>query len=226
MTRDEQKSAKQRGKDFDAAIKREARKAGWRFAGGDVFRQSGDWFIGVTSWLLWGRGAVVRIMIKPMALDPLFWSIVGLTENEALPLSFRTTGAWVLRPPSIENHVGLDVVEVEALASEVLTWANQRSTELLETISLETMLAELAYSQPLHGQHCALAACLHILAGEDEAAMLLCRTDDNNDHPLVRESGGFVTHNGDGSISTFLEQARDWIALKRRHDLALVKGQA
>jgi len=164
-------------------------------------------------------------MIKPMALDPLFWSIVGLKENEALPLSFRAIGAWVLRPPSIEDNVGLDTVEVGALAREVLKWVNQRTSRLLETMSLETMLAELVQREPLRGQHRALAVCLHLLAGDHEAAMGLCRIDDTDENPPVRDGGGFTTRNGDGSIATFLDQARDWIALKRRDDLRLVKRQ-
>lgn len=222
LTREQQRSAKQRGKDFDAALKGAARETGWRFARGEVFRQSGDWFISIVPSLLWGRGAIVRMTIKPMALDPLFWNIVGLDENEALPLSFRATGAWVLRPPSIDDHVGLSTREVEQLASEVLRWGDQRTSKIVGTISLDTMLAELVKNEPLRGQHRALAACLHILAGDHETATRLCRVADTDAHPMLRDSGGFTTHNSDGSISTFFDQARDWIARKRRDDLSIV----
>ena len=85
LTREQQKAAKQRGKDFDAALKVRSRAAGWRFARGEVFRQTGDWFISILPSLLWERGALVRMTVKPMTLDPLFWQIVGLSENEALP---------------------------------------------------------------------------------------------------------------------------------------------
>lgn len=95
LTREEQKAVKQRSNDFDAALKRDARAAGWRYARGTIFRQSADWFISILPSLLWKRGAVVRIMVKPMAIDPLFWDIVGLTNNNTPPLSFRATGAWV-----------------------------------------------------------------------------------------------------------------------------------
>ena len=222
LTREQQKAAKQRGKDFDAALKRGACSAGWRYARGEVFRQSGDWFISIMPSLLWERGVVVRMMVKPMALDPLFWDIVGLNENEALPLSFRATGAWVLRPPSTDEHVGLNTAEVQALSVEVWEWSNRRATEILKTISIETMLTALPSGENLGGQPRALATCLHILLDDLDGAMRLCRIDDAETHPLMREGGGFTTHNRDGSISTFLDQARDWIARKRRGELSVV----
>jgi hypothetical protein len=219
LTREQQRSVKQRRKEFDALLKGKARAAGWRFVRGEVFRQTGDWFINIMPSLLWERGAIVRMMTKPMALDPVFWNIVGLNENEALPLSFRATGAWVLRPPSIDDHVGLDTIEVEPLAAKVLDWSNQRATAVLQSISLKSMLAALPDEQHLRGQHRALAICLNIMMNDLDGAMRLCRVDDPATHPLMREGGGFTTHNRDGSISTFLDQARDWIARKRRGEL-------
>ena len=219
MTREQQRSVKQRGKEFDAALKGKARAAGWRFARGEVFRQTGDWFISVMPALLWEHGAMVRMTVKPMALDPLFWDIVGLSENRALPLSFRATGAWVLRPPSTDDYLGLNTIQVGPLAAEVLEWSNQRSAAVVQSISFKSMLAALPEEQHLRGQPRALATCLHIMMNDLDGASRLCRVDDPAAHPLMREGGGFTTHNGDGSISTFLDQARDWIARRLRGDL-------
>ena len=72
LTRDQQRAVTQREKDFNAALKRAVRAAGWRFASHHVFRQSGDWFVSMFLTLLWERGVEVRMMIKPMTLDPLF----------------------------------------------------------------------------------------------------------------------------------------------------------
>lgn len=222
LTREQQKAVKQRGKDFNVALKSGARAAGWRFARGTVFRQTGDWFVDILPSLLWERGAHVRIMIKPMALDPLFWDIVGLSENESLPLSFRATGAWVLRPPFTDDHVGLPIAEVQPLAAAVLDWGNLRSAEMLPSISIPSMLAALPGEERLHGQGRALAICLRILSGDLDGALRLCRIDDPALHPLMRDSGGFTTHHHDGSTSTFLDQARDWIARRRRGELRIV----
>ncbi|MBY8829795.1 hypothetical protein [Hephaestia mangrovi] len=213
---------KQRGKDFDAALKAKARHTGWRFARGEIFRQKGDWFINVMPSLLWERGAIVRMMVKPMALDPLFWDVVGLSGNEALPLSFRASGAWVLRPPSIDEPIALVASEVELLAAEILDWSNRRAQTVLQNTSLRSMLAELPDEQELRGQHRALAICLNIMMNDLDAANILCEVNDPTPHPLMRDAGGFTTHNSDGSISTFLEQARDWIARKRLNELRAV----
>jgi hypothetical protein len=162
------------------------------------------------------------MMVKPMALDPLFWDIVGLSENEALPLSFRATGAWVLRPPSTDDHVGLNTTEVEPLAAEVLNWGNQRASEILKSISIESMIAALPNGEHLRGQRRALAVCLRVLAKDLDGAIHLCRMDDPDTHPLMREGGGFSTRNRDGTISTFIDQARDWIARKRRSEMSVI----
>ncbi|MFK4875376.1 hypothetical protein [Novosphingobium sp. ZW T3_23] len=142
-----------------------------------------------------------------------------MRDNEALPLSFRATGAWVLRPASVDGHIGLSTFEVGSLATQVLEWCDQRAAALLQSISLKSMLFALPDEQHLRGQNRALAICLHIMMNDLEEAMRLCRIDDPAAHPLMREGGGFTTHNPDGSVSTFLDQARDWIARKRRGEL-------
>ncbi len=222
LTREQQKGGKQRFKDFDAALKRQAGAAGWRFARGEVFRQTGDWFITTRPSLLWERGALVRMTIKPMAVDPLFWDIVGLSENAVLPLSFRAMGAWVLQPRSNDGHIGLKTIEVEQLAAEVLKWANEQANEKLSTISVETMLAELPKEECLRGQQRALAICLHILTGDLDAALHLCRVERPDPHLISEESGGFAMRNHDGSVATFLDRAREWIVRKRRDELSVV----
>ena len=83
------------------------------------------------------------------------------------------------------------------------------------------MLAMLPDEEHLRGQHRALAICLRIMTDDLDGAARLCRIDDPYTHPLMREAGGFTTHNSDGSISTFLDQARDWITRKRREGLRL-----
>lgn len=219
LTREQQRSAKLRAKEFDGALKSTARAAGWRFARGEVFQQTGDWFVNVVPSLLWERGAYASMMVKPMALDSLFWEIVGLRDNEALPLSFRATGAWVLRPASVNGHIGLSTFEVGSLATQVLEWCDERASALLQSISLKSMLLALPHDQHLRGQNRALAICLHIMMDDLDKAMRLCRINDPAAHPLMHECGGFTTHNADGSVSTFLDQACDWIARKRRGEL-------
>jgi len=222
LTREQQRQLKQRNKDFDAALKSEARLSKWGYAGGSVFCQREDWFINATAGLSWEHGVGLDIGIKPMELDPLFWDIVGLGENRALPLSFRANGAWVLRPATSRARFGADVSDVGALAALAMAEIDRWAGELVASTSITTMLNALPKGEDLRGPPRALAVCLNLLNNDPDRAQQLCRTDDSDAHPLVREGGGFSTHNPDGSVSTFLDQAREWIAHKRRSDMHTV----
>lgn len=220
MTREQQRQAKQHRKSYFAALKRGARGAGWSFAREQLFRKEGEWFVSVQSAPLPERGARLRIVVKPMALDPLFWNIVGLDDNNQLPLSFRATGAWVLRPAWMEERLGTDEPDAERLAVQVLDESRRRSSEIVATRSLSTMLDDLPASPDLVGQNLALAVCLTILSGDLEKAMDLCRTNEA-DAASRFHAGGFVTADEAG-ISTFVNQAVDWIARQRRDKLTAV----
>ena len=126
VSRADAKAEKQRASDFAAALKRRARVSRWRVAGGILFRDDDGWFAQVSAWPGWGRGAAIQWSTKPMALDLLFWDIVGLPEHRRLPLSFRARGSWVLRPLPAHCGVAPDVAEPEALAERVVAWCDAR----------------------------------------------------------------------------------------------------
>jgi hypothetical protein len=218
LSREERKLAKQRERDFHASLKSRARDAGWRYAAGEIFRREGDWFVCNLPSLAWGRGAWARLTVKPMALDPLFWEIVGLSENNALPLSFRANGAWVLRP---EWHVGAIATQetaVEKLADQMLDWSNRQID--IDGWSIRRMLDGLGPSDGLKYQNRTLAICLHLLEGNFDEAELLCRQA-GDQSPLEADGGGFTTGHGDGTRSTFNQQALAWIAKERRTTMTL-----
>jgi hypothetical protein len=203
VSREEARSAKERAKVFSAALKVEAKASGWRYANGGVFRQHGDWFVNVLPSLLWERGVKATSFAKPMAVDPVFWRIVGLPQNEKLPLSFRANGAWVLRPPFSEAFIALDERESERLAREFVEWSTDRLTEVSAS-SVETLLAELEGLGARRKGYVALEICLHLLRDDSASAEEICRT------LTTKETGGFVT----GS-RTFIDQAKDWLATMR-----------
>lgn len=220
LTREQQRAARQHRKAYFAALKRGARGAGWSFAREQLFRKVGEWFVSVQSAPLPEQGARLRIVVKPMALDPLFWNIVGLDDNNRLPLSFRATGAWVLRPAWTEEHIETDEHDAERLAARVLDESRRRSSEIIATSSLSTMLHDLPESPDLVGQNLALAVCLTILSGDLVGATDLCVTNEA-DAASRFHAGGFVTA-GEAGISTFVNQAVDWIARQRRDGLTAI----
>ena len=176
MTHEEKRVVKQREKDFQAALKANSRAAGWRYAASDIFRQQGEWFVSILPSLTWQRGVRMQLMVKPMALDSLFWDIVGVEENSSLPLSFRARGAWVLRPVTFLGPILLDIEEPDVLARRLLEWANEHVSQSLQTASVQQMLDDLPDpSDPRCSR--ALGVCLNILNDDLDRAMRICQIE-------------------------------------------------
>jgi hypothetical protein len=82
---------------FDAAVKPLLDEHGWKVAGGGfVYRVRGDYIY----WLNMARPrrGPLRgtLQTKPLALDPVFWDIVGLPELQSRRPAFRLQGAFTL----------------------------------------------------------------------------------------------------------------------------------
>jgi len=203
VTREQARQAKEREKLFLAALKAVARTAGWKFANGGIFRQHGDWFVSVLPRLLWGRGIASMLFAKPMAIDPLFWRVVGLPENERLPLSFRANGAWVLRPPFSEANIALDEADPERLANDFVRWAGEQLPAVASRTPA-TLLSEIEGLGDRRLHFAALEICLRLMLDDWGGALALCEGRGPNDY------GGF----GSGT-TTFFDWAREWIAAER-----------
>ncbi len=200
MTREERKLATQRRKDFDAAFKKRAKGTGWRYREGSIFRKTDDWFLASTPHLTWKEGINHELMIKPMALDTLFWKIVDLPENEELPLSFRENGAWVLRPPKITQFVKPKKNDPIELANLAFEWTETWCSQNIASYELDDMLDRLKPLEKTQSHLRSVAICLLILKKEFKQASILI-----NDHP--DDSGGF-------SIAikrTFYDMVKDWL---------------
>lgn len=199
ISREEAREAKAREKLFAIALKAGAREAGWRSANGGIFRQQGDWFISILPTILWGRGVNAMQFVKPMGIDPIFWRIVGLPENDRLPLSFRANGAWVIHPPFLEAKIALDERDPERLASEFVKWSTGRLPQVASR-SITGLLSEIEGLGSGREHHAAFEICLRLQLGDWDGAFALCR--DRGPHDF----GGYGV--GD---KTFFDLARDWI---------------
>jgi hypothetical protein len=211
LSHEQRKVVKERNKAFEKALKLQARPAGWRYAAGSIFCQQGDWFVSNLPTLGWEHGATIRLRVKPMALDPLFWDITGLSENNSLPLSIRANGAWVLQPTWHEAVAATGEANVNEIAEKVLRWSSGYVQDNRREWSVDAMLKALGNTDQLIGHRRTMAICLHLLRTDLDSAAALCSTNDSELDIFSRESGGFVT----GSVN-FIDQARDWIAAKRR----------
>lgn len=211
VSREAARSQKDRATRFQAALKVRAKALGWSYAEGSLFRRQDEWFIDVQSSLLWGRGARVTRRAKPMAVDPIFWSVVGLPDNNRMPLSFRAQGAWVLRSPAAEDYVALGETDPVRLAEEVMDWITRRLPDV-SVRSIKDLLADIRTAKGGgRNAYVALEICLHLLLDDLEGALALCSSAKSGDH------GGFTV--GD---ATFFDQARAWIIADRQLRVAPV----
>ncbi len=134
-----------------------------------------------------------------MTVDPLFWQIVGLTENERLPLSFRANGAWVLRAPSRQAHIAPEEDDPEKLAAAAISWATGSLSEVHQTTP-QKLLREIESLGDQRKDFAALEVCLRLTLGDVDGALARSTADDCYD------SGGFQT-----GEKGFFQQAREWI---------------
>jgi hypothetical protein len=199
LSREQARDAKLRSREFEQALKVQAKTSGWKIANGSLFREDGDWFVSLIPSLLWQQGALASLSAKPMAVDPLFWRIVGLEENERLPLSFRANGAWVLRAPSHQAHIAPQEHDPAKLAAATIAWATDQLPDVRAS-SPEKLLRQIENLGDRRQHFVALEVSLRLLLQDVDGAMRLCTTSDLND------SGGFQT--GDKS---FFQQAQGWI---------------
>lgn len=205
MTRDEQKLVRKHRKEFEAALKQRAKGSGWRFAGNTIFRQEDGWMLAATPRPTWQRGVKNRLLVKPMALDPIFWEIVGLEENNNTPLSFRIYGAWILSPPSIVEFKNARMVDPVKLADAAFAWTEKWRLQNLSSYSVDKLLAQLGPLEKTSGHYRSVSICLLILQGDFQRARTLCDADPS-------DAGGFWSV-GSGSFYT---QAKRWLAENKR----------
>lgn len=203
MQREEKRLAKEREKEFRKALKRRVLKTGWKFSGGTIFRQEESWFMANKPSLIRGGGVRQSFQVKPMEMDALFWEIVRLSENNMQPLSFRTNGAWVLRPPSIDENSNLDISAINDLVEVVFDWSEKWRSKHLETYSIDALLSSLGPLDQLKGQHRTVAICSLSLLKKYQQALDLCPLNTN-------DAGGFSIRGSE----TFYTCARVWLEEK------------
>ncbi|MEO0883654.1 MAG: hypothetical protein AAFY34_13135 [Pseudomonadota bacterium] len=209
LSRQERKDQKERTKAFEKELRALAKGTGWRSAQGTLFRAQGDWFVSNLPTLAFQRGVVVRWTHKPMKIDPLFWSIFGLDENNKMPLSFRDQGAWTIRPATQQFYLSEDVTDPLKLAEDTLAYSNERLAEV-EMLTIENLLSEYEPFSSNKGMRRTIAVCLLLLVGRENEALELCGDGNDSGSVFDRDSGGFAHDN-----ITFFDAARQWIIANR-----------
>jgi hypothetical protein len=88
----------------------------WRSNQGVLFAQDTGWFLSVQEMTdILRERTRARISIKPMAIDPIFWRLIGYPELCEQPLSFRAYGwmkcaLWNLEEIEVPEDGGVEQI--------------------------------------------------------------------------------------------------------------------
>lgn len=166
-------------KDTVAATRTAVKGSGWRVSKGVLFRQEGDWFFAVHRRRLspdLTDGFTVELMGKPMALDPLYWEVMGLEDNASQPLSFRYWGAFVCGSPMLASET-IAASDPETTAAEMVASASRMLPRAKKRLATEIFSEIAANNAGTDGQWRMAETVLHArrLEGDEVGAEALAR---------------------------------------------------
>jgi hypothetical protein len=113
------------------ALGERAKGTDWNKRMNVVFRESESFFFtaSINVWLNADK-ATWRIEAKPMAADPVFWSIMEMEANQGEPLSLRAWGAFVCDGVPVADSAAVpSVLSADRMAEAFLSWADDESTK-------------------------------------------------------------------------------------------------
>src|SRR5271166_3762125 len=202
LTRGESKELTALRRDSARSLRVLVRGTKWKVVRGTLFRDDNGWFVEVFPVV--GRSVsggpvfiAIQLCAKPMELDPLFWQLVELSENNQHPLSFRAIGAWTCRTHAIaEAPLPIVVRSPEHVAKQIIEWADELLEQNRRNLSLEQFIDH--QRRPSHPHFAALATAPLIAGRFDEAASLALQEQ-------ALGSGGHFVFNGKTVASAVLD---------------------
>ena len=188
-------------RDLFKACNAAAKGTEWKARQGVIVGERGGWLIAAHEMTdVLRERTRVRLVTKPMAIDPILWDLVGEPQLRRQGLTFRYFGAvtcpcLILEEPEVSEEGGVD-----AIASRMIALADAKLTEITGSWTADTFLQGIRNAiNP--GRH--FASTVATLIAErryDDALELL-------DEAVARSApGGFVSRRG-----SFPENAAKWI---------------
>lgn len=184
----------------------QAKGTGWKSARGSIFREQAGWFIVASpSVYIYEHVTKAVISVKPMAIDPIFWDLVGLPENREQALSFRSNGAWICRPP---NFAELDIEENDdptIVANRLIAVATDQLENVLRSYSFDAFLLTCRDVAGAMGSYLPCVITTLIAMDRENEALAVCE-----EASAQGFGGGFLAPEG-----SFVEMAAAY--LRRLH---------
>ena len=192
ITRAEESARHAYRRSLEKSVRMQARDTGWKSAGGSIFREQALWFIEASpSVYIYEHVTKAVISVKPMAIDPIFWGIVGMPENQQQPLSFRANGAWTCCPPifaelQIEEHDDHTVV-----ADRLIAAATGQLEIVLKSYTLDAFRLTCLDGAGAKGSYLPCVVTTLIALGREDEALAACK-----DASTQGLDGGFLAPEG------------------------------
>jgi hypothetical protein len=188
---------------LEKAVRTTSKGSGWRSIEGSLFREEAGWFVSVCpSVYIYEQRTRASISAKPMTIDPIFWDMVGLPENNDAPLSFRLNGAWTCRPPHIDEVSIEEHEDVEAVAGRLLEAANEHLANVVGRWSVEEFLHLCRTSGATDDSYLPCVLSTLVALGREHEALDICKSAKERGI-----SGGFHAPAG-----SFTDMATGWIS--------------
>lgn len=175
ITRAEESARHAYRRALQKALRSRVKGTGWKSAYGSIFRDEAGWFVGAApSVHIYERVTKAVVSVKPMAIDPIFWDLVGLPENREQPLSFRANGAWTCRPPYFAEIKIEEDDDLTVVADRFLLAATEQSELAARSYSLEDFLSACREASSIDGAYLSRIVPTLIALNRQEEALAIC----------------------------------------------------
>jgi hypothetical protein len=153
------------------------RRSPWKKSKCAMFGKFGDYYQDVMISVHRNSGrTIATLRCKPMALDPLLWDILDMSENQGQPLSFRTWGAFVCSGlPLLEKELEEPGQTPKEVATNALEFgvANRNLLEERLTATQYSELLERHPNQTARGAYAVTLVASLIHEGNEQEARRL-----------------------------------------------------
>jgi len=222
MTPAELKRKKTRDDAFDSALRQVSAASRWRFGCGSMFTDQHGWYLANLPKLAYRQGVVMCLCYKPMAMDPLFWEIAGLSVDSEKSLPFRNQVPYAICAAQHHALIGADTESVHELAELTLSWTNDWFRLNESRLDVEDMLQRLGNLEQASTDERVFAIFLAIFRRDLDTAADLTRLCESAPVDSENCDDRLSLVRRDGTQLSIYDKTRNWLASEQRRKLCLV----
>lgn len=160
---------------LETALRIRAKGGFWRSGQGSIYRQKAGWFVSATpSVRIREHVTTVLIGVKPMAIDPIYWDLVGLPEHGELPLSTRLNEAWSCRSPCFAELTLDEHSDAAIVAGRLLETADEQLDLVQRFYTVDLFLAACQSAAEKNSDYLPSVVATLIALGRKAEALSAC----------------------------------------------------